>query len=185
MADKHHWDYYQALEEDVARLRRFIDFSPRNLKTFSIELARLLMAATQEIDVLFRQICAKHEYKSESESGYRQFFAKGEYVKIRDIQISVHGCALKFTPFEKWIDAPPEWWTANNKIKHERHTDFHQATLENALSALSALLIANIYFADANGWLKDDLVPSKLLLPRKLIKAAKPGFSALKLKMPE
>ena len=70
------------------------------------------------------------------------------------------------------------------EIKHERHTHFHHATLENALSALSALLIANIYFANANGTLKSDLVPSKLLLPRKLIKAAKPDFSALKLKMP-
>jgi hypothetical protein len=61
---------------------------------------------------------------------------------------------------------------------------FQYATLENVLAAVSALLIANIYFANANGSLKDDLVPSKLLLPRKLIKAAKPGFSALKLKMP-
>jgi hypothetical protein len=184
MADKHHWDYYQALEEDVARVRRFIDFSHENLKTFSIELARQLVAATQEVDVLFRQICAKCGGDAQSESGYREFFAMGDYVKIRDIQISVHGCGLKFTPFKDWVHDAPAWWTANNKIKHERHTHFQHATLENVLSAVSALLIANIYFANANGSLKNDLVPSKLLLPRKLIKAAKPGFSALKLKMP-
>lgn len=184
MADRHHWDYYQALEDDLAKLARYIHFSTDNLNTYSIEFARLLMAATQEIDVLFRQICAKHDDKAESESGYRAFFGKGDYVKIRGIEISVRGYALKFTPFKEWIDAPPVWWTANNKIKHERHSHFDHASLKNVLCAMSALLIANIYYASACGTLEKHLVPAKLLLPRKLITAAKPQLGALKLQTP-
>jgi len=180
----HHWDYFLALEEDLARLARYIHFSNENLKTYSIEFARLLMASTQEVDALFRQICANNGSKAEKESEYRAFFSKGDYVKMREIEVSVRSYGLTFTPFKHWISNAPTWWTANNKIKHERHAHFQEASLENVLNAMSALLIANIYFSNEMGTLNKDMIPTKLLLPRKLIRATVSGLTSIKLRMP-
>ena len=180
----HHWDYFLALEDDLAKLARFIHFSEDNLNTYSVEFARLLMTSTQEVDVLFRQICKKHNDNAERESEYRTFFSNGDYVKIRDIEVSVRRYGLKFTPFKNWISTAPTWWIANNKIKHQRHAHFQEASLNNVLNAMSALLVANIYFSNEFGTLKKDIIPTKLLLPRKLIRSTATGLTALKLRMP-
>jgi len=170
MAYSHHWDYFTALEDDVQKLTRFIHFSEENLKVYSIELARLLMTSTQEIDVLFKQICVKHNDPSTTELGYRKFFQKGRYTKIRNIVTVLHRYDLRFTPFAKWDNDTPEWWTANNKVKHQRHTDFHKASLGNVLKSLSGLLIANMYFADEMGTLPKDYIHSSLLRPDGLVR---------------
>lgn len=184
MAARHHWDYFVALEEDVLKLARFIHFSEANFSTYSIELARLLMASTQEIDVLFKQICAKHGDPSTKEAGYRAFFSKGDYVKIRDIRILSHRYGLSFTPFAKWDRETPEWWTANNKVKHERHTDFQKASLGNVFNSLSALLIVNMYFAHEMGTLPKDYIQLKLLRPDNLVRGCLSDGVTASLKMP-
>ena len=46
-----HWNYYIALEQDLSKVSRFIEFSEDNFETYSIELAHLLLAASSEVDV--------------------------------------------------------------------------------------------------------------------------------------
>jgi hypothetical protein len=40
-----HWNYLLALDRDAALIARFVELSTDNFGTYSIELARLLMAA--------------------------------------------------------------------------------------------------------------------------------------------
>ena len=44
-----HWNYYIALEQDLAKLSRYIEFAEGNFSTYSIELAHLLLAASSEV----------------------------------------------------------------------------------------------------------------------------------------
>lgn len=143
-----HWSYFLALEADAIYASRYVEYSQKNYQTFSIEFAHLLMAAAQDVDVLLKQICAKHGNSSDNEAGYRSFFTS-KFPKIGDAKISLPSHGLEFIPFKDWLKKPsttPLWWTANNKVKHWRHTHFECANLENMLSALSALLVANVYF---------------------------------------
>lgn len=186
MPGRHHWDYFLALEEDVHNLRRYVHFTSDNLETYSIEFARLLMAATQEIDVLFKQICAKHGDQSEKEPGYQQFFSKADYAKIRTVKIAVSASELELTPFRNWAPgSAPEWWTANNKVKHSRHTEFPKASLANVLNALAALLIANIYFAHEEGTLAKDVIQTKMLRPIGLLQSTVMNVASYTFKMPQ
>jgi len=179
-----HWDYFNALEEDVKQLTRFIQFSEANLKTYSIELAQLLMASTQEIDVLFKQVCANNGDQSEKEPGYRNFFINGRYNKIHTIEIRIYRYGLSFKPFEAWANnQTPDWWMANNKVKHERHTHFEQASLGNMLKSLSGLLIANMYFAKEFGTLSTGFIQLALLLPVDLVESST-GNGWVRLKVP-
>ena len=52
-----HWNYYIALEQDLAKVSRFIEFSQENFDAYSIELAHLLIAASSEVDVVLKALC--------------------------------------------------------------------------------------------------------------------------------
>ncbi|BBE11033.1 hypothetical protein HH1059_11000 [Halorhodospira halochloris] len=53
-----HWNYYIALEQDLAKLSRYIEFTEGNFSTYSIELAHLLLAASSEVDVVMKELCS-------------------------------------------------------------------------------------------------------------------------------
>lgn len=52
-----HWNYLLALERDLELISRYIEFDERNSDCFSLELARVLLAAAAEVDIVCKQIC--------------------------------------------------------------------------------------------------------------------------------
>ena len=58
---------------------------------------------------------------------------------------------LDFEPWVNWENGKnPLWWKAYNDVKHQRDAHFQDATLENALNALGALLLLTVhYYAEA------------------------------------
>jgi len=40
-----HWNYFFAIEDDLATLSRYVEFHEDNFTTYSIEIARILMTA--------------------------------------------------------------------------------------------------------------------------------------------
>lgn len=52
-----HWSYYLAFEQDLEKISRYIEFHESNYSTYSVELARILLAACSESDVLLKEIC--------------------------------------------------------------------------------------------------------------------------------
>lgn len=169
-----HWNYFIAIERDVIELSRYIEFDKSNFKTFSIEIARILMASTQEIDVLFKQICQKHGDSSDNEAGYRALIPQ-KYPKIITIKVELSMHNLNFVPFEDWEkNTTPSWWTANNKVKHQRHTHFNKASLENMLDSLCGLMVANLYYYE-DILEKEGIFPgAKLLYPIDLVDSVSP-----------
>ncbi|WP_122076980.1 hypothetical protein [Pseudophaeobacter sp. EL27] len=142
-----HWRYLKVLDDDVSQLSRFIQPAEGNLNTYSLELARLLMIATQECDVLLKGICKGFGDDSvRNEHGYRKVIRQKSPL-ISGVSVRVDPFDLTFRPFESWSnDETPDWWTANNKVKHQRTEHFEMANLRNVLSAISGVLIANLYF---------------------------------------
>jgi hypothetical protein len=144
--DLSHWHYFLAIEEDLLRLSRFIEFSKKNASTFSLENARILMAATQEVDVLLKRICKKHGKPGEKEPQYRKELSL-EIPKLLTIEVSFLLGDIISCPYKAWASGKtPEWWTANNKIKHERHNHYEKASLSCVLDAVAGLFLANLYF---------------------------------------
>jgi hypothetical protein len=149
-----HWNYFLAIEEDLKQVSRFVEFAPKNYDTYSIELARLLMASTSEVDVLFKEICVSEKKKENMGiKDYRKFFqnadewdiSKKAFIKSSVILPRYN---LHFNPWKNWRSGgknTPDWWDANNDIKHHRSTEFHQANLFNVLNSVSALLAVNLY----------------------------------------
>lgn len=159
-----HWDYVLAIEEDLQRLSRFVDFSS-NDDTYSIEIARILMAAAAETDVALKAMCRSLEPTSRCRTidGYFPIVS-GEYPNLVNIQVTLDRYGLTLEPWSNWTRAtPPRWWTANNKVKHERASNYADANLKNCLNAVAGLFAAVLYLY---GELAHDgeLTPAPVLL---------------------
>jgi hypothetical protein len=144
---KIHWNYFLAIQQDFELLSRYIEFSEENNNTFSIELARIIMSASQEVDVIMKGICSLlNENKADNINNYRNVIKD----KLPDLiveEVFLTRFGMRSQPWINWQgDENPIWWVANNKIKHQRTDHFKKANLKNAFNALGALLIVNIYF---------------------------------------
>jgi len=143
-----HWNYLLALERDLERISRFVEFDERNFKCFSIEIARVLLAAGAEVDVVAKQVCRNIRANSTAENinAYRDEITSG-YPKIPTFSVLLPRFGLTLTPWENWTDPQgvPIWWTAYNKTKHERHSQYHQANLKNAINSVAGLFVLAIY----------------------------------------
>jgi hypothetical protein len=123
-------------------------------------LAHLLFAAASEVDVLCRRFCAEISPVSGLDrrniGDYKRILTQARR-SISKEKIFVPRYGITLTPWANWDDARPapewwespledvpEWWTAYNKVKHERGAHFGKATLKNALNALGGLLV--VYF---------------------------------------
>jgi len=169
-----HWNYFLAIEQDLINLSRYIEFCEDNFKVYSIEIARIIMASTQEIDVVMKEICKNKGGLSRSETGYRTFIPT-IYPKLMDRKIEVPKYELSFIPFAEWkLNKTPNWWTANNKIKHQRNTHFSKASLGNMLNSVCGLMITNLYFYHTTNQLDEMYSGSQILYPVNIINGVQP-----------
>jgi len=140
---KVHWNYFIAMEHDLEIVSRYIEFSDQNLRTFSIELAHLLLATASEVDVVAKLVCAQiapHE-PNRNIDNYRTIIMN-DFPDIARLHVHVPRYGLSFSPWENWSDGSnPNWWRSYNNVKHERNAHFDEATLQNTLNAMGGLLI--------------------------------------------
>lgn len=144
---KIHWNYYLAIQQDFELISRYVEFSELNNDTFSIELARIIMSASQEVDVIMKGICnLLKQTKTKNINEYKVVIK--EYLpELIDEKVFISRFSMTGKPWENWKgDENPIWWKANNNLKHQRTEHFQEATLKNAFNAIGALLIVNIYF---------------------------------------
>jgi hypothetical protein len=137
-------NYFSCLEDDLLTLSRWIEFCPQNEGVFSIELARLLMTACAEVDVVAKALCKEIA----PERGARNIGAYQEVLctalpMLGDVHVRMARFGMVFNPWLNWkqSDNPPLWWTANNKVKHHRSQHFAEANLRSVLNAIAGLLV--------------------------------------------
>jgi len=142
-----HWNYFLALEEDLDRLARYVDLSGQNESTFSIEIARVFLSASAEVDVILKQVAVKNNPASEA-SSINAYFPEitQHYPNYIGFTVLVPRYGLTLTPWISWsANTPPFWWQDHNKVKHQRHNHFDKATLKNCLNTMAALFVSVIH----------------------------------------
>ncbi len=141
-----HWNYFLALEEDLERLSRFVDFAS-NDETYSIEIARLFLSACAEVDVILKQLSAS--LNSDSIASNINLYHLEVTRNIPDFiefEVLIPRFGLTLHPWEDWKENnSPFWWQHHNKVKHHRHDHFEKANLKNCLNAMGALYVSVLY----------------------------------------
>jgi hypothetical protein len=57
----HYWQYFVALEADLAATARYVVPTWANMACYSVEFARILLTAGSEVDVLCKELCQEHQ----------------------------------------------------------------------------------------------------------------------------
>ncbi|MGL4499988.1 MAG: hypothetical protein ACRCU2_13070 [Planktothrix sp.] len=150
----HHWQYFLALESDLINLSRYIEFSgvdnPRtiNARVHSIEIVRIFLAACAESENIFRNIApppasiGNRRYNIKSIKDNLQNNYNGIFVQLVNTTIQLPTYNLSFNPWQDWntIDSP-KWWSAHNKIKHNRtQLSYKLAHVHNTLNSVAGLM---------------------------------------------
>jgi hypothetical protein len=161
-----HWNYFLAIERDLEVLSRFIEFDERNFDCFSLEIARILLAAGAEVDVVCKQICRAKDPDSVADNiqAYRNEIVSHRSA-ISQFAVEIPRFGLSLHPWDEWKkpDGVPAWWTAHNKIKHHRHSHYDHANLKNALNGVAGLFVATLYLYQEQAE-AGELVPTPQLL---------------------
>jgi hypothetical protein len=143
LTNNHHWNHFLALDADTIAISRFVEFAKPNYRTYSIELSRLLMGAAAEVDVVAKIAC-KHADPSAPRDCITEYHSvlSIHRPRLRTYPVRIERFGLKFTPWKSWTaNVSPKWWTAHNKVKHRRDSEFAQANLKNALNAVAGLFV--------------------------------------------
>jgi hypothetical protein len=149
-----YWNYFLAVESDLADMARYVEFHPDNFKTYSVEFARILLAASSEVDVLCKRLCQLKSLplRKENIQEYGEAIV-GAYPDLPTVEVQVPRYMLTLKPWRSWRKLDPEngkpvspgWWTGYNKVKHNRDTEFHRANLKNTLGAVAGLFVMVLF----------------------------------------
>jgi hypothetical protein len=161
-----HWNYLLALDIDLVGLSRYVEFSEDNFNCFSIEMARVLLAAAAEVDVVCKQLCQQVNPASSADSinAYRPELTAA-FPVIPKLKVLIPRFGLTLHPWDEWnkVNGVPFWWTAYNKVKHHRHTHYERANLKNTLNAVAGLFVGVLHLYKEKAKF-GELVPSPQLL---------------------
>ena len=136
-----HWNYFLALDDDAANLARYVEFSKANFDTYSIEMARLLMSASSEVDVVAKMLCKKINTNCSANNidDYRTII-KPVFPGLIHHTIAIPRFGLELLPWQNWgSDKNPDWWRDYNSVKHDRNSNYIKANLSNTLNSIAGL----------------------------------------------
>ena len=145
MEQLNHWRYFLSLEKEFCDSLRYVEYVESQKNVFSFEFARLLILICSELDVVFKVICNSIDKSIVADSIGKYFSCVNSKYDICSEIVKLDRFSDIVKPYDAWTEnTPPLWWTAQNKVKHERHEQFHQATVHNTIYSLSALFVANL-----------------------------------------
>ena len=151
-----HWNYFIALEEDLERASRYVELVKANEKTYSLEFAHLLFAASSEVETVMTLVCLLFDPGTTANNFHAcAKLLRKRFPRMWKEQVTLPRFGLTLRPWEEWKTGKgvPFWWKSYNQVKHERHLKFSEATMKNAVNALAALylMVLELICRERNG----------------------------------
>ncbi len=144
------WYYFLSLENDLEKASQYVE--PRGQENvYSIEFYKIFVLACVEVETLFKGFCLLFENESAGEIGIYKGILLKHIPQIVDAEVFIKRCRTRLKPFAGWDSDALSWWTTFCGVKHDRGAKFTDATYHNAVSALSALYVLILYYANKTG----------------------------------
>jgi len=146
-----YWSHFIALEKEFAQTTSFVTINEANYSTYSSMFAKLLLETCSEIDVTFKLYCSMLSPSFNGKKLNAYMMCMNQVDPLFSAQkVEIRGLTNSIQP---WINFSnnnaPFWWTAYNRVKHNRTEDssidgvsqksFMFANLKNTVAALAAL----------------------------------------------
>lgn len=155
-----YWSQYLSLEKEFKNTFHYLALDVKNEDSYSQAYAKLMLEIGSEVDVVFKEYCKAID--TSFKSSYKTVFRYKECIANCKPDFITQPVVIKnynriLIPWQEWqtLDSP-YWWTAYNKVKHERTSivaingvkqeGFRFANQKNTLLALAGLYQTMVYF---------------------------------------
>ncbi len=119
-----YWQNYLLLEKEFIETFSYITLDTDNYNVYSLHYIKLLLQIGSEVDVNAKKLCEQYKtnHKLENMGDYMNVITNNESDFCETNIRIIYSCDIPlFTPWESWeLGKSPYWWTAYNKVKHER-----------------------------------------------------------------
>jgi hypothetical protein len=138
-------------ETSLREALRFVPFCDEHRFVWSSHFTSIILEAASQVDSIWKATekivhPAAVNRNVTIKNHYNRF---GNLVAAQKVIFFGGASPCVIHPFEEWENissfSSPTWWEAYNKLKHDRFANQTEATLEHAVNAVGALLLAIIY----------------------------------------
>ena len=159
---KHYWNYFCSLCRRLENTRQFVDHSSdsnelKNASVNSFEFQQIILLSAMEFENISKAICLDIDSNFNLQNANIKKITETilqKYPKIGDTVVTTDYQTLQ--PLKDWkiiVDSTTgkktvggiPWWDDYSNIKHQTFWKFNLATLNNAVSALSSLMVLELY----------------------------------------
>ncbi len=162
------WASYEPLEDTFIDFLSYVPWTPKHKEVWSPKLANLLLNIGSIIDSTFRSYLKwptldtakdineiRNDQRKQKINGFQKVY--DDVYSFSNREVYLLSPAEKLIPWSNWQkqDTPPIWWTAYNKVKHDRFKNIAEANLENTLNALSGLFLVCVILKEIRPYLVD------------------------------
>lgn len=136
---------YLLIIKDLLKLFEYIEPAENNLIAYSHRTYELLLRASTEFETNCKRILEENGYSSNrGRLGIKDFYKINQSSKLGSYEIVLkewYPNEKRLQPFLNWKNGHHSlpWYQAYNNVKHDRHKNFQDASLENVLLATSGL----------------------------------------------
>jgi hypothetical protein len=138
----------RVLIEKLDEILLYVEPSESGLRSYSHKCRELLILACTEVENLWTSVFQKAQIQPQNS----RMYTTQDYVKLLpkaclnefEITFRNYNGLRNFQPYVNWTAQQPtqslNWYHAYNKTKHDRNTAFNEATLENVMDAIAAIV---------------------------------------------
>lgn len=142
---EHYVRAFLIILKDLQELFDYVEPSDKNLKCYSYRIHALLLRACVEVEANCKAILKENGYSKSGDWGMRDYKKIEKTHLLSSYEIKVpnwSGDNKVRAPFSAWStgDQLP-WYSAYNTTKHDRHSEFEQATFDHLIDAVCGLLV--------------------------------------------
>ena len=149
---EYYWNPYMLYEREFLALLDCVALRERNLGTCSESIIQQLLTVCTCIESILKSM-----YEPEKEKPCFPDFAKALladelFSPSMPIRLKQGQGIETLRPFDGLVpDKAPSWWSAHNRLKHDRISNFEQGSFENLLNSLAALYYLEMVYAKKIG----------------------------------
>lgn len=149
------WHYYLTLERRLIETFDYVNLSEKNKGTFSNEFQSLLLDIGSEFEIQMKNLLNMNNTESDIKEWQKKVVNGNIMDKDNKLSVIYPSDINEIDPIKDWnvnVSAKMAWWKNYNSVKHNRLDKYEEGSLDNVLSAFSALylVLRYVYFTIDN-----------------------------------
>ncbi len=136
-----HFRYFSILTNHLDDIRLYIEIDERNMKTFSMELARLIILSGTELKTILTELYHLNHEEDGIEFDKMKEVVLAQFPLIETCEVTVDYTNICLCPWGTIDGENIPWIMAYDKVKNNRFAEIELANLENLLNTMSAHLV--------------------------------------------